>query len=354
MLSIYDAVSPKATSAKWEEDEMQRDPYLIQAWFPETKQLGTDLEYLKGKKPNVRPLDLSAFDVKALPLDRGSFEKIQVSLPFFKNQLAINEKLRQELLKVIATGNQLYIDAILDKIYDDNKTLLEDAAVTREVMRAQLLTTGAISFSSNGQSMSYDFGVPAANKVSKTGEAAWSASATADPIADIIAWQDQVQTATGVRPTSLVMNRFTFNLLKKCANVKNAIFYPVNGAARNVYSDGAVKSLINEETGCTVYIYDKGYYPQGSDTFTKFISDYVVVLFPEGPLGNFVFGTTPEEADLMSGATDANVQIVDLGVALTTIKEKDPVNVMTKVSMIGVPTLEKPEQLLIASVGTAG
>lgn len=353
MLNIYDAVNAKATSARWYEDEMQRDPYLLEAFFNEVKQLGTDLEYLKGKKPNVRPLDLSAFDVKALPLDRGTFEKLQVSLPFFKNQLAINEKLRQELLKVIATGNQLYIDAILDEIYNDNKTLLEDAAVTREVMRAQLLTTGAISFASNGQEMSYDFGVPAGNKVSKTGTAAWSASATADPIADIIAWQDQVQTATGVRPTNLLMNRFTFNLLKKAATVKEAIFYPANGAARNVYGDGAIKSLIMEETGCTVYIYDKGYYPQGSDTFTKFVADYVVVLFPEGALGNFVFGTTPEEADLMSGS-DAEVEIVDLGVALTTIKEKDPVNVMTKVSMIGVPTLERPDEVVIASVGTAG
>lgn len=354
MLSIYEAVSPKATTAKWYEDQMQRDPYLLEAFFNEVKQLGTDLEYLKGKKPNVRPLDLSAFDVKALPLDRGSFEKISVSLPFFKNQLAINEKLRQELLKVIATGNEVYIKAVLDEIYNDNKTLLENAAVTREVMRAQLMTTGAISFSSNGQSMSYDFGIPEANKISRTGDNAWSASATADPIADILAWQDQVQIATGVRPYNILMNRFTFNLLKKAKNVKDAIFYPTNGAARNVYSDGAVKSLIMEETGCTVYIYDKGYYPQGSNEFTKFISDYVVVLFPEGVLGNFVFGTTPEEADLMSGATDAEVEIVDLGVALTTIKEKDPVNVMTKVSMIGVPTLEKPEEMVVASVGTAG
>jgi hypothetical protein len=353
MLSIYEAVRAKATSARWYEDEMQREPFLLEAFFNEVKQLGTDLEFLKGKKPNVRPLDLSAFDVKALPLDRGTFEKLQVSLPFFKNQLAINEKLRQELLKVIATGNELYINAIVDKIYDDNKVLLEDAAITREVMRAQLMTTGAISFASNGQEMSYDFGVPEANKISRTGDNAWSASATADPIADIIAWQDQVQSATGVRPSNLLMNRFTFNLLKKCATVKNALFYPVNGAARNVYGDSAIKSLISEETGCTVYIYDKGYYPQGSNSLTKFVPDYVVVLFPEGALGNFVFGTTPEEADLMSGS-DAEVEIVDLGVALTTIKEKDPVNVMTKVSMIGVPTLEKPEEMVIASVGTAG
>ena len=353
MATIYDVVTPRFTASRWEESELDRVPYLLEAFFPETKQMGIEISYLKGKKPNVRPLDLSAFDVKALPLERPAFEKVSTELPFFKNQLSINEKMRQELLKVMSTGNQQYIDAVLNQIYDDNKTLLEDARVTREVMRAQLMTTGAISFSSNGQSISYDFGIPSANKISLSGNALWTASTTADPIGDIIAWQDQVEVATGTRPTNILMNRKTFSNMKKAESIKNAIFF-VNGLVSNgavTPNDSRVKEYVNQETGCTIYVYDKGYYPQGSTTFTKFISDNVVVLFPDGALGNFVFGTTPEEADLLGGGTDAVVEIVDMGVALTTIKEKDPVNVMTKVSMIGVPTLERPNEMIVATVG---
>ena len=51
----------------------------------------------------------------------------------------------------------------------------------------------------------------------------------------------------------------------------------------------------------------------------------------------------------MSG-TDAEVEIVDSGVAITTWKEKDPVRVDTKVSMVCVPTLEMADALVIGSL----
>ena len=348
MATIHDIVTPNLLSTRWNESILDREPYLLQAFFPERKQMGIELSFLQGNTPKVRPLDLSAFDVKALPLTREAFEKITTEMPFFKNSLNINEKQRQELLKVLATGNQKYIDVVIGQIYNDNKTLLEDASVTREMMRAMLLTSGMIAFSSNGQAVSYDFGVPSENKITLTTTKKWDAPTTADPVSDIIEWQDAVETATGVRPTNLLMNRKTFNLMKKCDSIKNAIYILANGKVSP--NESALKNYIMEETGCTIYIYDKGYHAQGSTTLTKFVADNVVSLFPDGALGEFVFGTTPEEADLLGGATDAVVEIVDLGVAITTIKEKDPVNVMTKVSMIGMPTLEKPKQLIIATV----
>lgn len=347
MSTIYDVVTPKLLSTKWEESKQDRVPYLFEAFFTERKQLGIDLSYLQGNSPKVRPLDLSAFDVKAIPLSREAFNKITTEMPFFKNFLDINEKMRQELLKVISTGNKQYIDVVLNQIYNDNKTLLDDARVTRELMRAQLMTTGAIAFSSNGQSISYDFGVPAGNKITLTSTAKWDAPTTADPVADIISWQDQIETATGVRPTNLVMNRTTLNLMKKCDAIKNAIYILANGKVTP--NDKALKAHIMEETGCTIYVYDKGYNAQGSSSLTKFVANNLVCLFPDGAMGEFVFGTTPEEADLMSGS-DAVVKIVDLGVAITGTKETDPVNVKTKVSMVALPTLEKPNQLIIATV----
>lgn len=349
MSTIYDVVTPKFTSSRWEVEKQDLPPYLGEAFFPERKQLGIEISYLKGKKPNVRPLDLSAFDVKALPLERGAFEKVTTELPFFKNFISVNEKMRQELLKVIATGNEKYINAVLDEVYNDNRTLLEDARVTREVMRMQLMTSGTINFSSNGIGISYDFGIPSANK--KTLESKkWSDASTSDPIGDITSWQDAVETATGVRPKNLLMNRTTFNMMKKSNSIKDTILYSNLTTGNVLINDAMVKAFVMEQTGCTIYVYDKGYFPQGSTTFTKFVADNVVVLFPDGALGEFVFGTTPEEADLMGGATNAEVEIVDLGVAITTSKETDPVNVKTKVSEICVPTLEVPDQMIIATV----
>lgn len=346
MATIYDVIDPKFTSVRWMESEQDRVPYLLEAFFPDDKQIGIELEYFKGNKPKTRVLDLSAFDVPALPLAREVFEKITTEMPFFKNKLAINEKLRQELLKVLATGNPAYIDAVLNRVYNDNAVLLDDSRVTREYMRAMLLTTGNITFSSNGQAVAYDFGVPDGNK----GTVNWTDPKTSDPIKDIQDYQDKVEQMYGYRPTNIVMNRNTFSIMKKSENLRNSVAVLASIIDGNVtINDTKIKQLIMDETGCTIYVYDKGYYNKESKEFVKFIPDNTVALFIDGVLGRTVFGTTPEEADLMSNS-DAEVEIVDTGVAITTSKEKDPVRVDTKVSMIVLPTLEIPEGLVILTV----
>ena len=73
------------------------------------------------------------------------------------------------------------------------------------------------------------------------------------------------------------------------------------------------------------------------------------VAFPKGALGKGWFGTTPEESDLMSG-TAANVSITDTGVAVTTVKETDPVNVDTKDTMIFLPSCPTIDQIYILDV----
>lgn len=345
-MNIFEVVTPKFLASKWEQSELDREPYLFEAFFPEQRQLGIELSYIKGKRPALKQLDLSAFDAKVIPLSREAFSKVTTEMPFFKNSLVLNEKIRQELLKVMASGNQAYIDAIRNEVFNDERTLLDDAAVTREIMRAGLMTSGTISFSSNGQTVSYDFGIPSANKKTLSTTAKWSATTTADPISDIISWQDQIEQATGKRPTNLLMNLNTFNLMKKCDAVKNAIY--ILGDGKVTPNTVRLKEYILSETGCTVYIYNKGY-TNANGTFTKFVADNIVVLFPDGAVGKFYYGTTPEEADLMSGS-NATVQIVDGGVALTTYKMSDPVTVETKVSMIALPTLEVPDQFIIATV----
>lgn len=346
MATIYDVVDAKMTSVRWEEDEKDRKPFLLEAWFPIEKQIGTEITYFKGKKPVVRPLDLSAYDVPALPLDREAFEKVTSELPFFKNIMAINEKMRQELLKVLATGNQAYIDAVLNNIYNDNKTLLDDATLTREIMRGMLLTTGMIAMQSNGQAISYDYGVPAENK--KT--AKWNDFETSTPIEDIRSYMDEVESKTGVRPDTIIMNRSTYGKMVKSKALRNSVLALTSVLGGNItISDTRLKQYLLDELQATLFIYDKGYFNKEQNKFVKFISDDVFVVLPSIAVGKTIFGTTPEEADLMSGA-DVDCQIVDTGVAITTWKEPDPVRVDTKVSMSVVPTLELPETIVIATI----
>lgn len=345
MAKIYDLVTSKALASYWTVASQYRTPYFGESKFPNKKKLGMKLEFVKGAKNAPVMLMPSALDAKVIPISRQGFEISTEKMPFFKNSMLVNEEDRQAL-NMLAESNNTAVNTIVDRIYDDEMTLLENASLTREIMRMQALTTGAITIASNGQNLSYNYGVPTANKVIPATK--WNVSASADPIADINAWKLQISSTKGVELTEGLMNSVTLSYLQKSEAVKALVFANIENAPASISSARLLKFL-KEETGITFYIYDKGYDNNGA--FTKFVADGTVVLMPESDLGNTWFGTTPEESDLMGGVgTKASVTVVDTGVAVATYKEEDPVTVITKVSEIVLPSFEMADQVIIASV----
>ena len=73
----------------------------------------------------------------------------------------------------------------------------------------------------------------------------------------------------------------------------------------------------------------------------KYLPDGMVVVAPSGALGSIWYGTTPEEADLLSGQSGASVSIVNTGVAITTELTVHPVNVNVYASEIVLPSFER-------------
>ena len=341
--TIFDVVTAENISAYWENMAQNRAPYVGEQLFPSVKKLGLNLDWLNGNSGVPVVLNLSAFDAQSIPRARQGFSVTRAQMPYFKESLYIDEELRQQLNIAIEGGSDAYVNTIMQKIFNDSAQLIESARVQRERMRMALLTTGAISMTSNGQSISYDYGVPSGHK--KTAAASWKTSTT-DIIADIYAWQQIILEDTGVKPTRAICNSTVWNALRNNTNIRNTIFVYSNGVS--TVSDAALKSFLAEQLELSVYVNDK-LYKNESGTNTKFVPDDTFVLFPAGELGNTYFGTTPEESDLQTGSA-ANVAIVDTGVAVTTMKKLDPVNVETKVSMITLPSFEASNQILIADV----
>ena len=341
--TIFDVVTAENISAYWENMTQNRAPYVGEQLFPSVKKLGLNLDWLNGNSGVPVVLNLSAFDAQAIPRARQGFSVTRAQMPYFKESLYIDEELRQQLNIAIEGGSDAYVNTIMQKIFNDNVQLIESARVQRERMRMALLTTGAISITANGQSVSYDYGVPSGHK--KTAAVSWKNSST-DIIADIYAWQQTILEDTGVKPTRAICNSTVWNALRNNTNIRNTIFVYSNGVS--TISDAALKSFLAEQLELSVYVNDR-LYKNESGTNTKFVPDDTFVLFPAGELGNTYFGTTPEESDLQTGSA-ANVAIVDTGVAVTTMKKLDPVNVETKVSMITLPSFEASNQILIADV----
>ena len=345
MAKIYDLVTSKALASYWTVASQYRSPYFGESKFPNKKKLGLKLEFVKGAKNAPVMLYPSALDAKVIPISRQGFSIQSEKMPFFKNSMLVNEEMRQEL-NMIAESNDTAIKTIVDRIYDDEMTLLENASITREILRMQALTTGMISVNANGQALSYDYGLPVANKV--TPNVLWTNAETADPIADINAWKLQISSKTGTELTEGLLNSVTLTYIQKAKAVKDMAFVNIANTPASLSTARALQ-ILKEETGITFYVYDKGYDNNGE--FTKFVADGTVVLMPESDLGSTWFGTTPEESDLMGGVgTKASVNIVDTGVAVATYKEEDPVTVVTKVSEIVLPSFEMADQVIIASV----
>lgn len=345
-MTIFDLVQAQTIASYWNEMTQDRPPFLGETLFPNRKKLGLDLKFIKGSKGLPVELKLSAFDSKTLIRDRIGIKEVSAKMPFFKEGVYIDEELRQELNKVLESGNQAYIDAIVNNIFDSQAGLLDGAAAVRERMRMQLLTSGIINIATNGQEYTYDFGVPAANKKTLEGTHKWSDLANSNPIEDIIEWAQAVEDATGVKPTRALMSRKTFNYIAKNEKLAKAIYITNNGVG--IVTDKMVTDAIRDLAGVTVVIYTKKY-GDADGASKQYVPDNIVSLFPEGDLGYTYFGTTPEESDLMASSI-ANVSIVDTGVAITTTKETDPVNVFTKVSQISLPSFEQADKVVIATV----
>lgn len=344
MPTIYDLVEAPIMASYYNTMSQDRAPFLGEALFPNRKKLGLDLAWIKGAAQTPVVLRPSAFDVEVMPRPRIGFDEFKTEMPFFKESKRLNEYDRQELNKVMEHPNPLYRDEIINRIFDDNIELLDAARVQRERMRMSLLTTGMISIASNGVNLEYDYSMPTNHKITVTNK--WTSPETSNPFADIQGAQDIIEDEGNARPTRMIMNRYTWRLLFDSKVIKNNAYVMTNGVG--FINDADMRGYLMTQLGVTAEIYNKSYVDEKGAKH-KYIPDGTVVLLPGGSLGTTWFGTTPEESDLMTGSA-ANVAIVDMGVAITTMKRVDPVNVETKVSMISLPSFELADQIAILDV----
>lgn len=344
--TIFDLVNAPNIATYYQENNSNRIPYLGETLFPSKKQLGLDLSWIKGSKGLPVALKASAFDAKAELRDRIGVTKLETEMPFFREGMRIGEKERQEILKVMNSANSQYLMPLINRIYDDVANLVDGARVVPERMIMQLLSTGKINIKSSRQVYEYDYQLSEENQ----GTSDWS-NPDSNPVEDIKGWQDEIEDKTGTRPTRAICTRKTWNYL---ANNK-AIRLDMNplGGQNIILTDSMVQQYLSNKLGLTIAVYNKKFSTEVGGESQLFFPDDVFTLIPEGNLGNTYYGTTPEEADLMSGNTDAQVSLVDNAIAVTSVKEPHPVNVYNIVSEIVLPSFESIDNIFIAKVADA-
>ena len=352
---LRQVIAPRAIAANWTEAASNRVPYLGETLFPAKKKAGLDLSWIKGTKGVPVTLMPSAFDAKATFRDRIGVEKIDTEMPFFREGYKIKEKDRQEMLRAADTNDPYLIEAI-SRVFDDARDLIEGAAVVpeREIMQLLFAEGGdvGISIVANGTTYTYNYDPAGAWKASNyfalSGTALWSATSTADPFADFQTAKDAVAAKGGVSRFA-AMNSTTFRLLRNITAVKNR-FLSTSGIAVGYMSDRDIANVIKDTCDFDgIIVYDKQYRDENK-VVHKFVPDGYVAVLPDGALGDTWYGTTPEEADLMDKKSNAEVAIVNTGVAITQIVESHPVNINTYASEIVLPSYERMDEVALLKV----
>lgn len=349
-MNLTEFFTPAAIAANWEEVASNQIPYLGTGLFPAKKKAGLDLSWLKGSKGLPISLMPSAFDAKATFRDRIGVEKMETEMPFFREGFKIKERDRQELMRALDSADP-YAQEVINRVFDDANNLIDGANVVPERMIWQLLFNAGITITANGVDYTYNYDPKgtwkSGNYKELTGTAMWSAPTTADPFKDFKAAKDAVRAKTGTELTRAVMTTATFNMLAATDALKNR-YLTTNGLSLGYLTDDEVKAVVNGTSRLQIAIYDKQYKDE-TGTAKAFIPDGYVALLPTGSLGNTWYGTTPEEADLM-GSRNAEVSIVNTGVAITREVTVNPVNVNTYASEIVLPSFERMDEVYVLKV----
>ena len=351
-MNIRDAYTSKAIALVNTEVASNRIAYLGAGLFPAKKKMGLDLKWIKTSKGLPVSLAPSNFDAVSTLRSREGFKLTETEMAFFRESMLVKEADEQEIMRV-KDSTDPYAAEVLGRIFDDANTLVDGANVVPERMIMQLLAPSdgspKISIEANGVTYAYNYDPNSTYKTKNfasltTDTDKWSDITNSDPMDDIATALDAVEAETGERPSIMIVSRKTMNYLKQNAKIKSAILAQ-NTTATVFMNDNRVKEVFSSELGIRIIVYSKQYKKEDG-TAAKFYPDGFATLIPDGALGNTWYGTTPEERTLM-GSGEADVSIVNTGVAVAVTTTSDPVHTKTTVSEIVLPSYERMDSTYV-------
>ena len=324
---------------------------LDAALFPDEKQLSMEIEQAEADDERIQVIKVAQFDtaVKKRALS-ASVDITKHEMPFFKEAIGINEKTRRDIIQAKNSGNQVIIEHLMKKVFDNYANLVSGGINQMRRMRAQVIQTGKINIVTDDGDVVVDYNVPAEQNLTLATK--WNVAST-DIIKDILAWQKIFTKAGRTKPTRLIMTEKTFEdtimINTKIQNDMANRTVLVNSASNLILTEAEYLTYLKTRFGISVAFVD-GQYKDETGATQSFYEDGRVSFIPEGTLGRSIYSFTPEEYDKIYGSKTMDTSVVKTGIAITTMVKEDPVTVDTKVSMIGLPKLDNPKGILVAKV----
>ena len=319
-----------------EEDHM--GPML----FPVETTQELSFEYWRSQNHIAVSASVQTWGAEAQIASREGAAKVSGEIPPIKRKIPLAER-NILALKRNGAGD---VSMVRDSLYNDIANMVESVFTKIEVLRMQALATGALTLNENNIILNVNYGVPAAQQVTLAGGALWSAAGTRTIIADIQAWAQAVENATGIRPTrALTSDTVIANMLTD-QTIREMLWGPV-GDQRPVTMtqiNGLLQSMDLPQIGS----YNKRYRVQAEDgTYTtlRFFPANMFVLLPSEPLGQTLVGPTAE------ALLDDEVESREVaGIYANVTHENEPPMIWTKAAATAIPTFPAADQVFQAVV----
>jgi Phage major capsid protein E len=306
-----------------------------------------------------------AFDgaINVTPRDSGLEKYVPLpALSSAKPPIGEYERLQ---LQFAQTGGQ-NIQALADAIYNDADALTREVHNRWELAWGDVLTDGKLTTAAateNGYIFEADYGVPSGVTTDTPGGSqlvtagtSWVTIATADVLADLIAWCDVYVANNGVPPANFLTSRRVLRLMQTNAKIIAAVTGTAAGRTRVTQAE--VNDLLASE-GLPVPLapYDSSLVVDNTDTGaatqTRVIADDKVIFLPEnmGALGHNAVGISATALELVR-STDSDLTFADApGIVGVVVKNPEPpFREMPFVDAVGMPVLDNAKLLMVADV----
>lgn len=324
--------------------ERKYAPMLGESLFPNEKIQGLKIEYIKGASNIPVMASVHAFDTESEIASREGFETVEQKIALIKRKIRMNEELIIQLSRPRDTREQQYA---INKVYNDVDNMVIAVRARVEAMRMEALSTGKIIVNENGVAVTVDYGVPEAHKETLSGTSIWTNEAST-PLDDIYEFVDTVVGTTGTKPTRALTSRSVLNALLRHTSIRKAI-HGVN--SDRVITVNDLNALLKAMELPVIATYDERVRVQGADgtyATNRYFPEDKFVMFPDGALGNTIYGLTAEEIEL---ANDSSVDMNSIGNIIAMVyNTTDPVARWTKAVATALPSFPVADEIFIAKV----
>lgn len=358
-LPLKDAFTARALGIMWDnyQASLGLPPYLGRTKFGTDKQDSLELKYIKGKNGIPVSLKASNFDAQAELRDVGGFSDVQNEMPFYREGYMVTEKEEQQYDNYVNAANSTLANQVLREIAKKPLNLIQGAMVVPERQIWELLAPSdgvpkvTVKIGDKSYTVDYTADSGAEHKkdhfIEMAGTDKWDAPATATPLDDLIQTKREFAKKTGYSLTRFSMNTETFEMITKAEDTKKQVLGITAYTGGIRLEDEDVARYLRGK-GIEIEVYDKMYEDENKKT-QYFIPTGIVSAQPGGVyLGNYVFGKTPEERS--GSTTDGNLSLVETGIAVYTYQTNHPINTHCIVSMIGLPTFEGMDSVVVMKV----